>query len=56
MEKIILEKGDKLFIEENLFVINGGEFEPQELVLVGYEDMVPIYQFQANYIKKGEML
>ena len=52
---ITLEKGDKLFTDDNLVVHNGGVFEGFELVLVSdIKDIEkPIFQYQAIYIKEG---
>jgi hypothetical protein len=59
MEKIYLEKGDHLCNEANRVVCISGEYEPEELVLVGelnnptYPPDFPLYQYPAIYIKHG---
>lgn len=59
MDKIYLEKGEKLFLEQNRVVCQTGEYDPDELVLVGelnnpkYEPDFPLYQYPAQYIKFG---
>lgn len=59
MEKIYLEKGEKLYNEANRVVCETGEYEPEELVLVGelnnslYPPDFPLYQYPAYYIKYG---
>lgn len=52
---MILEKGEKLFIDNSLSVYEEGEYEPFDLVLVIKDgDDIPKYQYQAQYIKTGE--
>jgi hypothetical protein len=59
MEKIYLEKGEILFSEPNKLVCVSGEYDPDELVLVGesdnplYASDFPLYQYSAEYIKYG---
>jgi hypothetical protein len=52
---ITLEKGDRLFSDNNLVVHQGGEFKNWDLVLVSNINDIenPIYQFQAIYVKEG---
>jgi hypothetical protein len=60
MEKIYLEKGEHLHNEPNRVVCVTGEYEPEELVLVGelnnpiYPPDFPLYQYPASYIKYGK--
>ncbi len=57
MEKIILETGESLFINNNLKVFKGDEYNATDLVLVIEEgDKIPLYQYQANFIKFGEII
>ena len=59
MEKIYLEKGERLLREPNRLVCETGEYEPEQLVLVGeldnplYSPDFPLYQYQAHYVKFG---
>lgn len=54
---IELIKGDKLYTDENLSVYNSGSYNPEDLVLVVKDgDELPIYQYQAIYIKTGECI
>lgn len=53
---ISLEKGEKLLTDETLSVFEGGNFGSCDLVLVIKDgDSVPNYQYQANFIKTGEV-
>ena len=59
MEKIYLEQGEILHNEPNRIVCETGEYELEELVLVGelnnsiYPSNFPLYQYPAYYIKYG---
>lgn len=54
---ITLIKGDKLFTDDTLIVFESGSYEPTSLVLVNkINNDIPKYQYQANYIKYGEIL
>ena len=59
MENIYLEKGERLLRESNRVVCESGEYEPDEMVLVGeldnpvYPADFPLYQYPAKYIKFG---
>jgi len=56
---IHLEKGETLFIEKNMVVCETGDYEEQEMVLVGelgnpiYSPDFPLYQYPAIYVKYG---
>lgn len=53
---IQLEKGEKLFTDETLSVFEGGDFNNCDLVLVIKDgDDIPKYQYQAYFIKTGEV-
>jgi len=60
MEKIFLEKGQTLYNEPNRVVCLTGDYDPDELVLVGelnnpkYPPDFPLYQYPAYYIKYGD--
>ena len=62
MEKIYLEKGEPLHNEPNMVVCVTGEYDSDELVLVGelnnpmYPPDFPLYQFQAYFIKNGYLV
>jgi hypothetical protein len=52
---ITLEKGQKLFLNQNLEVFEGGTFENSDLVLVNIVgEEIPKFQYQALYILNGE--
>jgi hypothetical protein len=59
MEPIYLEKGETLHNEPGKVVCETGEFQPDDLVLVGelnnpiYPPDFPLYQYPAYYIKYG---
>ena len=59
MEPIYLEKGEILRNEPGKVVCETGEFQPDDLVLVGelnnpiYPPDFPLYQYPAYYIKYG---
>lgn len=56
---IHLEKGETLYIEKNRVVCVTGDYDSQEMVLVGATDIpmyppdFPLYQCSAIYIKYG---
>ena len=56
---IHLEKGEVLFIEKDRVVCETGDYDSQDLVLVGatdnpmYPPDFPLYQYPAIYIKYG---
>lgn len=56
---IHLEKGEELFIEKDRVVCQTGDYDEQEMVLVGaldnpiYPPDFPIYQYPAIYVKYG---
>lgn len=56
---IHLEKGELLYIEKDRVVCVTGDYESQEMVLVGatdnpiYPPDFPLYQYPAIYIKYG---
>ncbi len=56
---IYLEKGELLHNEKNMVVCESGEYEDDQLVLVGeldnpeYSSDFPLYQYPAYYIKHG---
>ena len=56
---IHLEKGEELFIEKDRVVCQTGDYDEQEMVLVGaldnpiYSPDFPLYQYPAIYIKYG---
>ncbi len=56
---IHLEKGETLFIEKNMVVCETGDYEEQEMVLVGelgnpiYSPDFPLYQYPSIYVKYG---
>ena len=57
MDKIILETDEKLFLDETLKVFEGGEYNITDLVKVIKDgEDIPHYQYQANYIKNGEII
>ena len=58
MEELIeLTAGDKLSNDETLVVFESGTYNKTDLVLVRDIDKdIPYYQYQANYIKNGEIL
>ena len=57
--KIHLEKGEELFIEKDRVVCQTGDYDEQEMVLVGatdnpiYPPDFPLYQYPAIYVKYG---
>lgn len=54
---IELIKGDKLYTDKFSSVYNSGSYNPEDLVLVVKgDDELPIYQYQAIYIKIGESI
>ena len=59
MGTIFLEKGEILYSEQNRVVCFSGEYDEDELVLVGelhnpkYPPDFPLYQYPAIYIKYG---
>ena len=59
MEPIYLEQGETLHNEPNKVVCETGEYQPEELVLVGesnnpiYPPTFPLYMYPAVYIKYG---
>ena len=56
---IHLEKGEGLYIEKDRVVCQTGDYEEEEMVLVGatdnpiYPPDFPLYQYPAIYIKYG---
>jgi hypothetical protein len=60
METIFLEKGERLHNESNRVVCVTGEYNEDDLVLVGeldnkhYPPDFPLYQYPAIYIKYGK--
>ena len=56
---IHLEKGEELFIEKDRVVCQTGDYDEQEMVLVGatdnpiYPPDFPLYQYPAIYVKYG---
>ena len=56
---IHLEKGEELYIEKDRVVCQTGDYEEEEMVLVGatdnpiYPPDFPLYQYPAIYIKYG---
>jgi hypothetical protein len=60
METIFLEKGEILHNEPNRVVCVTGEYQQDELVLVGelnnpnFPPDFPLYQYPAIYIKYGK--
>jgi hypothetical protein len=56
---IHLEKGELLFIEKDRVVCQTGDYEEQEMVLVGdtnnpiYPPDFPLYEYPAIYVKYG---
>ena len=56
---IHLEKGEILFLEKDRVVCQTGDYDEQEMVLVGaldnpiYSPDFPLYQYPAIYIKYG---
>lgn len=59
MDPIYLEKGETLHNEPNKVVCETGEYQPEDLVLVGelnnpiYPPDFPLYMYPAVYIKYG---
>lgn len=56
---IHLEKGEELYIEKDRVVCQTGDYEEEEMVLVGatdnptYPPDFPLYQYPAIYVKYG---